>query len=58
MNKREMKARMKSFLASRIFLYTDLQRDFAIESGLEPMSEATQRRLQEVIFELLDEWKK
>jgi len=53
-----MKARMKSFLASRIFLYPDLQRDFAIQSGLEPMSEATQRRLQEVIIELLDEWKK
>ena len=56
MNKREMKADLKEFLARRIFLHKDLQEEFAIIAGLEPMSEATQRRLQEVILELRDEW--
>jgi len=55
-NKREMKAELKEFLARRIFLYTELQEEFAIIAGLEPMSEATKRRLQEVILELRDEW--
>ena len=56
MNKREMKAELKEFLARKIFLDTTLQLEFAVIAGLEPMSDATQRRLMQVIFELRDEW--
>ena len=51
-----MKAELKAFLARRIFLYKNLQEDFAIIAGLEPMSESTKERLQRVILELREEW--
>jgi len=56
MDKREMKKELKEFLARELFLNEELREKFLILQGLEPLSEAGQRRFDSVIIELREEW--
>ena len=56
MNRRNMKQKLKEFLARQIFLSDFLQEEFLIQQGLLPLTEASEIRFQSVIIELREEW--
>jgi len=56
MNKRELKKKLKAYLARRIWYDAEMQENFLVLSGLLPQSEAAEARFQKVIYELREEW--
>jgi|TARA_R110000824_G_C14852370_1_gene640262 hypothetical protein len=56
MNKRELKKKLKSYLARRIWYDDEMQENFLVLSGLLPQTESAEARFQKVILELREEW--